>query len=230
MSAVPEPVHGSDPATDELRKAHDVLAAFYVERLAGALEASPRDRSVLDLFAALVTQAGLGTEVADVGCGTGRLEPYLASVGLRPHGVDLSPEMVRVARRDHRSFDFEVADLRHLPYADGSLPGVVCWYSLMYLPPEERPAALAELARVVRPGGHLVTAWKLGDDSPRRGGLTTGLGIAFDVWWLSATLMEEALTSAGFAAVYWAGRPATDEEDAPSGYLVVRRAGRTPAP
>ena len=100
----------------------------------------------------------------------------------------------------------------------------------MYLPPEERPAALAELARVVRPGGHLVTAWKLGDDSPRRGGLTTGLGIAFDVWWLSATLMEEALTSAGFAAVYWAGRPATDEEDAPSGYLVVRRAGRTPAP
>jgi len=97
VSAVPEPVHGSDPATDELRKAHDVLAAFYVERLAGALEASPRDRSVLDLFATLVTQAGLGTEVADVGCGTGRLEPYLASVGLRPHGVDLSPEMVRVA-------------------------------------------------------------------------------------------------------------------------------------
>jgi len=100
----------------------------------------------------------------------------------------------------------------------------------MYLPPEERPAALAELARVVRPGGHLVTAWKLGDDSARRGGLTTGLGIAFDVWWLSASTMEDALRLAGFATVFWAGRPATDEEDAPSGYLVVRRAGRTPAP
>ncbi|GAA3571242.1 class I SAM-dependent methyltransferase [Microlunatus spumicola] len=230
MSGARQPGHGHDPATDELRDAHDVLAAFYVERLTGALEASPRDRSVLDLFAALVTQAGLGTEVADVGCGTGRLEPYLAFVGLRPSGVDLSREMVRVARRDQPGFTFEVADLRHLPYADASLPGVVCWYSLMYLPPDERPAALAELARVVRPGGHLVTAWKLGDDSARRGGLTTGLGIAFDVWWLSAPTMEHGLTRAGFETVFWAGRPATDEEDAPSGYLVVRRTGSTPAP
>jgi SAM-dependent methyltransferase len=223
VSPALEPPPGADPATDELRDAHDVLAAFYVERLAGALEGSPRDRSVLDLFATLVRQAGLGTAVADVGCGTGRLEPYLASLGLQPSGVDLSPEMVRVARRDHPGFDFRVGDLRHLPYADTSLPGVVCWYSLMYLPPEERPAAFAELARVVRPDGHLVTAWKLGDDSQRRGGLTTGLGIAFDVWWLSVPTMEAALTQAGFETVFWAGRPATDEEDAPSGYLVARR-------
>jgi len=60
-------------STEELRAADDVLAAFSVERLAGALDRSPRDRSVLDLFAELVTEAGLGTEVADVGCGTGRL-------------------------------------------------------------------------------------------------------------------------------------------------------------
>jgi SAM-dependent methyltransferase len=214
---------GPDARTDELRAAHDVLAAFYVERLAGALERNPMDCSVLDLFATLVTAAGLGAEVADVGCGTGRLEPYLAAHGLTPRGVDLSPEMVRVARRDHPAFDFEVADLRDLPLADASVAGVVCWYSLMFLTPEDRPGAFAELARVTRPGGHLVTAWKLGDDALRRGGRTTGLGIEFDVWWLSAPAMEDQVVRAGFETLFWAGRPPADGEGAPSAYLVSRK-------
>lgn len=214
---------GADAATDELRAAHDVLAAFYVERLAGALERSPVECSVLDLFARLVAEAGLGSEVADAGCGTGRLEPYLASHGLTPQGLDLSPEMVRVARRDHPEFDFQTADLRHLPLADASVAGVVCWYSLMYLTPEDRPVAFAELARVTRPGGHLVTAWKRGDDQRRRGGRTTGLGVEFDVWWLSTQEMEGQAERAGFETLFWAGRPPADGEDSSQAYLVSRK-------
>lgn len=210
-------------STDELRAAHDVLAEFYAERLAGALDRSPMDRSVLDLFCSLVTKAGHGTEVADVGCGTGRLEPYLAAKGLQPRGVDLSPGMVSVARRDQPGFDFEVADLRDLPFADASLAGVVCWYSLMYLTPEDRPTALAELARVTVPGGHLATAWKLGDDQRRRGGRTTGLGIEFDVYWLSTPEVEDRATDAGFETQFWGGRPAADGEDSPSAYLVSQK-------
>ena len=222
---MPSPTPGGtdDPAIDELRDAHDVLAEFYAERLAGALEASPLDRSVLDLFATLVVGSGLGVAVADVGCGTGRLEPYLASRGLEPRGVDLSPGMIAVARRDQPGFSFERGDLRALPFADASLPGVVCWYSLMYLTPADRPGAFAELARVVRPGGHLVTAWKLGDDQVRRGGRTTGLGIEFDVWWHSTPEVEDRLERAGFETLFWAGRPPADGEDSPSGYLVGRR-------
>jgi ubiquinone/menaquinone biosynthesis C-methylase UbiE len=60
--------------------------------------------------------------------------------------------MIRVARRDHPGFDFGVADLRDLPFADASLAGVVCWYSLMYLAPSDRSAAFGELARVVKAG------------------------------------------------------------------------------
>lgn len=211
--------------TDELRDAHDILAPFYAERLVDAVQRMPVDRALLNLFAELVVASGAGTEVADIGCGTGRLEPYLASRGLSPRGVDLSPVMVDTARRDHPGFDFGLADVRDLPFGDASLAGVVCWYSLMYLPPGDRPRAFGELFRVVRPGGHFVTAFKAGDGTPRRGGHTTGLGIAFDIWWLSPDEVASRLTDAGFDMVFWAGRPAEDGEGGPQGFLVARKPG-----
>src|SRR5579863_9206763 len=195
-----------DAKTEELRAAHDVLAEFYAGRLAGALNQMPAERAVLGLFCESVRAAGLGTGVGDIGCGTGRLEPYLAAQGLSPCGVDLSPEMIRVARRDYPGFSFDVADVRELPFPDASLAGVICWYSLMFLAPSSRPDAFRELARVVKPGGYLVTAFKAGDSQVRRAGRSTGLGVEFDVYWLSPDEMERRVTSAGFGTVCWAGR------------------------
>ncbi len=212
-----------DAKTDELRAAHDVLAEFYADRLADALDRMPAERAVLGLFCDLTLAAGLGTGIGDVGCGTGRLAPYLAARGLCPRGVDLSPAMIRVAHRDHPGFDFDVADLRELPFGDASLAGLVCWYSLMYLAPSDRPAAFGELARVLRPGGYLVTAFKAGDSRVRRGGRSTGLGVEFDVYWLSPAEMERRVTDAGFAAVFWGGRPSQGQEDSPQGYLLAQR-------
>jgi SAM-dependent methyltransferase len=212
-----------DSKTDELRAAHDVLAELYAERLAGALDRMPVERAVLGLFCELTLAADLGTSVADVGCGTGRLVPYFAARGLSARGVDLSPEMVRVARRDHPGFAFDVADVRALPFADASLAGVVCWYSLMYLAPSDRPAAFRELARAVKPGGYLVTAFKAGDSTVRRGGRSAGLGVEFDVYWLSPDEMRQRVTDAGFTTVFWGGRPAEEQEGQPQGYLLARR-------
>lgn len=213
------------PATTELRDAHDVLAEFYATRLADAVHRMAPDRAVLDLFAELTLAAGVGTGVADIGCGTGRLEPYLASKGLSPRGVDLSPGMIEVARRDYPDFEFEVADLRALPFADASLAGVLGWYSLMYLPPEDRPAAFGELFRVVAPGGYLVTAYKAGDSALRRAGKATGLGVEFDIYWLSPTEMEQRAVDAGFVTTFWGGRPPNEEEGSPQpqGYLLARK-------
>jgi len=212
-----------DAKTEELRAAHDVLAEFYAERLAGALDRMPADRAMLGLFGDSVRAAGRGTTVADIGCGTGRLEPYLAAQGLSPRGVDLSPEMIRVARRDFPGFSFDVADVRELPFPDASLAGLVCWYSLMFLAPADRPAAFGELARVVKPGGYLVTAFKAGDSTRRRAGHSTGLGIEFDIYWLAPEDMEREVTNAGFATAFRGGRPPEGQEDSPQAYLLARR-------
>ena len=212
-----------DAKTEELRAAHDVLAEFYAERLAGILDRMPIEQAVLGLFCDLTLAAGLGTSVADIGCGTGRLEPYLASRGLSPRGIDLSPQMIRVARRDNPGFAFDVADLRDLPIEAGSLAGVVCWYSLMYLAPSDRPAAFSELARVVKAGGYLVTAFKAGDNQLRRGGRSVGLGVEFDVYWLAPEEMQRQVIDAGFVTVFWGGRLAEGQEGSPQGYLIAQR-------
>ena len=212
-----------DAKTEELRAAHDVLAEFYACRLADALDRMPAEQAVLGLFCESVRAAGLGLSVGDIGCGTGRLEPYLAARGLSPRGIDLSPEMIRVARRDFPGFSFDVADVRELPFPDASLAGVVCWYSLMFLTPSGRPAAFGELARVVKPGGYLVTAFKAGDSQLRRAGRSTGLGVEFDIYWLAPEDMERQVTDAGFTTVFWGGRAPDGEEASTQGYLIAQR-------
>jgi len=211
-----------DARTEELRDAHDVLSEWYAKNLVGVLESMPVERAVLDLFAEMTL--AVGTEVADVGCGTGRLLPYLAGRGLSPRGVDLSPGMVGVAQREHPGFAYEVADLRELPFEDTSLAGVVCWYSLIYLAPDARARAFAELARVVRPGGYLVTAFKHGDGTLRRNGPSTELGVDFDRYWLSAAEMEDRFAAVGFALVFQGSTPPVEGEP-PYGYMLVRKTG-----
>jgi ubiquinone/menaquinone biosynthesis C-methylase UbiE len=209
-----------DAKTDELRAAHDVLAEWYVQNLVGVLDGMPVERAVLSLFCELTLAADLGRSIGDIGCGTGRLAPFLAAKDVSPHGVDLSPEMVRVARRDYQDFAFDVADLRGLPFEDASLAGVVCWYSLIFLAPADRAVAFGELARVVKPGGYLVTAFKSGDGKLRRGGRLAGLGVEYDGYWLSAEEMEDRVTEAGFATVFRGVRPAEEQYC----YLLARRA------
>ncbi|TDN76274.1 MULTISPECIES: class I SAM-dependent DNA methyltransferase [Pseudonocardia] len=216
-----------DASTEELRGAHDAIAELYAEVLADSLDRSPEDRAVLDLFRELLPGHGVGVTVADIGCGSGRVADHLARHGVRPHGVDLSPEMVRVATRDHPGIPFEVADLRRLPFADGGLAGAVAWYSLMYLAPDQRAAAFAEIARVLAPGGLLAAGFKLGDDTPRRGG--AAVGVAFDVYWLSMQEFERRLADAGFRTVFRAERPPRPDrpgEDQQQGYLLAERLGR----
>ncbi|WP_433269496.1 class I SAM-dependent methyltransferase [Micromonospora vinacea] len=212
-----------DAKTEELRAAHDVLAELYAERLADALDRMPAERAVLDLFCALALAAGLGTNIGDIGCGTGRLEPYLAAKGLAPWGVDLSPEMIRVARRDYAAYRFDVADLRELPFADVSLAGVVCWYSLIFLAPADRQAAFRELYRIVKPGGYLVTAFKAGSSQVRRAGRSSNLGIEFDLYWQTPQEMEQSVSEAGFTTVFWGGVPADGPGSPAQGYLLAQK-------
>jgi len=131
--------------------------------------------------------------------------------------------MATLAHRDNPSFSFAVADVRALPVAAAALDGVVAWYSLMYLGPDQRTRAFAELGRVVRPGGYFVSAFKIGDNQPRRSGQTLVQGVAYDVYWHSADEVQDRVVQAGFQVALVAQRPADPDEAQPQGYLLARR-------
>jgi SAM-dependent methyltransferase len=94
--------------------------------------------------------------VLDAACGTGRYSEWLAAHGHEVVGVDASPDMLAKARAKLPQARFEVGDLAALPLPDASVDAALCALALVHLP-DLRPA-LAELARVVRPGGRVVVS------------------------------------------------------------------------
>ncbi|HYX88823.1 MAG TPA: class I SAM-dependent methyltransferase [Gaiellaceae bacterium] len=93
--------------------------------------------------------------VLEVGCGWGEFAARLRDE-LRAEvvGVDLSPRMVELAR--DRGLDARIADVQALPFADDEFDCVAALWMLYHVPDLDR--ALAEVARVLRPGGTLVAA------------------------------------------------------------------------
>ena len=97
-----------------------------------------------------------GRRILDAGCGSGPLAAELRARGATVTGFDSSAEMVKLARkRLGEDADLRVADLdRPLPFADGAFDDVVASLVLHYL--RDWTGALAELRRVLKPGGRLV--------------------------------------------------------------------------
>jgi SAM-dependent methyltransferase len=94
-------------------------------------------------------------QVLEVGCGQGELARRLGEeLGISVVAIDQSPRMVEIARG--RGVDARVGDVQALPFDDASFDVVVAAWMLYHVPDLDR--GIAELARVLRPGGQLVAA------------------------------------------------------------------------
>ncbi|MEO3765685.1 class I SAM-dependent methyltransferase [Streptomyces sp. B5E4] len=146
---------------DRTRTSYDTVAETYLGTIGGELAHKPLDRALL---AALLEQAGDGAPVADLGCGPGHVTGWLAAHGVRAVGIDLSPGMVALARREHPAAEFREGDLLRLPAADGEFGAAVALYSVIHLEPDELAPAFAEARRVLRPGGRLLVSFHVGTE------------------------------------------------------------------
>jgi SAM-dependent methyltransferase len=145
----------------DTRTSYDAVAASYTDQLRDAVAGKPYLRSALGLFAELVGDG----PVADVGCGPGHVTAHLRALGVDAFGIDLSPAMIEIARREHPGARFEVGSMTDLDLTDASVSGLLAWWSLIHLPDEEVPAVLAQFRRVLRPGGVLLLGFHVGDMS-----------------------------------------------------------------
>ena len=104
--------------------------------------------------------AGARGRLLEVGCGPAVMTPELLAMGFLVHGVDVSTEMVRRARQRmaghplEKRCVFSLGDIERLQFPDSSYDAVLCMGVLEYLP--RYSAALAEISRVLKPGGVVV--------------------------------------------------------------------------
>ncbi|MGW0820275.1 class I SAM-dependent DNA methyltransferase [Streptomyces sp. NPDC002845] len=204
------------------RASYDTVAVDYDRLLRDHLADAPFDRAMLGVFAERVLAEG-GGPVGDLGCGPGRVTIHLDSLGLDVFGLDLSPEMVAVARAAYPGLRFEVGSMTGLDLKDESLAGAVAWYSTVHTPPEELLVLFAEFHRVLAPGGHLLMAFKAGDE---RIHLSHAYGhdLDLDVYWVPPEQVSGLLGEAGFVEVARLVRAAEGPyEKSPQAYLLARK-------
>jgi len=133
----------------------------YAERLFNELDAKPLDRHLLNRFAESMKGKGL---VADMGCGPGHVAKYLHLHGVEMCGIDISPEMIRIAKGMSPEIDFKVGDMLSLDIADGSFAGIVAFYSIVHFDSSELATALSECRRVIKDGALILLAFHIGDE------------------------------------------------------------------
>jgi SAM-dependent methyltransferase len=138
----------------DIRAVYDAVAQEYAAAFADELDAKPFDRELLAEFA-----AACPGRIYDVGCGAaGHVTRFLADRGADVTGIDVSSASIDIASAREPALRFEVADMCQLPCGDGALGGLVAFYSVIHLPREQVPVALAEFRRVLRPGGVLLVS------------------------------------------------------------------------
>jgi SAM-dependent methyltransferase len=202
------------------RESYDELAATYTERIFTELAGKPLDRHLLNRFAEDVRDHGL---VADLGCGPGHVARYLHDQGVRMLGVDLSPRMIDSARQRSPGIEFRVGDMRALDLPDGALAGIVAFYSLIHIGEPEMGATLRELRRVLAPGGLLLVAFHIGEETVHRDELW-GHPVSLDFRFLMPSPMVARLIEAGFVVLERVEREPYPEVEHPSRrcYLLAR--------
>lgn len=208
-----------------VREAYDATAEVYAElvgtSVSPAFEA-PLDRALLGAFVESVTDTG-GGSVADLGCGPGRVAAFLADHGLDVTGVDVSTSMLDVARRAHPAIRFEEGRLSALPFADATLAGAACWYSIIHTPPEGLVVVFGELARVLAPGGHLLVAFQAGGGDRVVRSDVGGTGVSMTNYRHDAEQVRDLVAAAGLQVHAQVLRePLLAHETTPQAFVLAR--------
>ena len=186
-----------DAWLSDTRLSYDTDATGYTEKVRGLLGGQPYLRASLALFAELVNGAG-GGPVADVGCGPGYVTSYLHEAGVDAFGVDLSPEMIAIARRDYPGLRFEVGTMTDLDLADDSVVGIVAFWSVIHVPDHAVPGVFEQFRRVLRPQGLLLVGFHVGDQTRHTSEGYTGRPINIDSYHRRPSKMAGWLRGAGF--------------------------------
>ncbi|MGP5037366.1 class I SAM-dependent methyltransferase [Corynebacterium variabile] len=195
---------------DATQAAYSARAHEYAELLGSIDHAAAPDISLITDWA-----QGISGPVLDVGCGPGQWTQLLVDLGCEAVGIDPVPEFIDIARSAHPYVRYRAGRAEDLGVPDGTLGGVLAWYSLIHTDPALISDAVAEFARCLRPGGRLALGFFTGPVlEPFDHAVTTA-------WFWPVDLLRREFEEAGFTVTHAETR--TDPGSRPHAALLATR-------
>lgn len=140
-----------------VRQAYTARADEYTDVL-GSIEATAEEDQQL-----IARWAGsLDGLILDVGCGPGHWTQFLHAAGADVVGIDPVDRFVDGARRRYPHVPFRTGSAQQLGQAEGTVAGLLAWYSLIHTPPAQLDPALQAMVRAARPGGSVLLGFFTG--------------------------------------------------------------------
>lgn len=191
---------------DEVKDAYGAQARGVTEMLGAEVSPADPDRAVIEPWADTVKG-----RILDVGSGTGRWAGHLAGLGHDIDGLEPVEQFVDIARKAHPAVRFRLGAIDDLADSDERWMGILAWYSLIHLGPEDLPNALTTLRWVLEDDGTMLMSFFSG---PRLEPFNHPVATAYR-WPLPDA--ARALEQAGFEVIdeRWDGR-------APHAIMLVR--------
>ena len=148
---------------EKIIKTYNATAESYAATRIDELFKKHLDRLLLKAFAQLNQDAGT---CADFGCGPGQTTKFLFDAGLKDIiGIDISGEMVKVARRLFPYIKFEKGDLLALPYNENHFASAVAFYAIVHFDYDQIATAFKEVNRVLKKGAPFLFSFHVGEET-----------------------------------------------------------------
>lgn len=178
--------------------------------------------ATLDLFCQHLPQHS--ADVLDVACGPGNISRYL--LGQRPElhilGIDLSPNMLLLARENNPQADFQLLDCRHIDRLERQFAGIVCGFVLPYLSREEALQLITDASSMLLSGGVLYLS-TMEDAYSKSGMQTSSSGSQLYQYFHEAAYLIPALEASGFTLLLQHRQPFPGDPQTTDLVLVARK-------
>ena len=193
----------------KLQSSYDLVAEDYAKEYRDELESKPFDREMLERLIDDVGDRGI---ICDLGCGPGHVARYLSDHGEKACGIDISAGMVAAAKALDPRLEFSQGDMLALTgVPDNSFGGIAAFYSIVHIPRPQLGQALTEMMRVLRPGGTLLLAFHVGDQTVEREAWY-GKKVSLEFYFFDTEEIKTLLQNAGFERLNFNVREPYPEE------------------
>jgi ubiquinone/menaquinone biosynthesis C-methylase UbiE len=206
---------------NQIREAFNKAAPTYAKELYHELYFKNVDIKLLDLFCERVDP---NLPICEIGCGPGEISTYLRYKHLKVVGIDISEEMIRIARELNPHIDFQTGNVFALDYSDNFFSGILAPFLFVNYEMEDIKIAFLEIKRVLIPNGIFYMSFHEGNDRIQVEELFAKNN-PLEFIYLNVSDIARMLEETGFEIIEWIVRSpyATGEHKNKRAYIFAKK-------